>query len=154
MSKSKPKKPVWENNEQQIDKYIQEQLDAIKANEKIAENWSKRANESNDPNQKAFFALCSIQQRHYVNTLHMYLSMLQWSKDLNRELSQKLQYLDDNTQTIATKLKVEISTVQKEVANVQLVNADVHKFLQKTEQDNDKLKKMGESNIDYATRSR
>jgi Mn-dependent DtxR family transcriptional regulator len=79
--------------------------------------------------------------------------MLQWSINLNREIAKKMQYLDDNTQTIAKKLKVQISTVKKEVANAQLVNTAVYEHIQYTKQDNERLKKMGESNLDYATRS-
>jgi gas vesicle protein len=151
----KAKVPIRSIDEKNINSLINEQRASIKENEKIADQWLKRIEKSKDPNEKAFFALSYVEQAHYIHSIIMYISILEWSKNLNRALAEKLQYLDDNTQTIAEKMKIELSTVKKDIENAQLVNDDVHKYMQEVvKRDRERLKKMGESNFDYATRSR
>jgi hypothetical protein len=153
MTKTKPKEPIWKTDgQEEIDRSIQRLKEDIRINDEGAEHFSKLVKGTQDPNQKAFWSLCQLVQKHYAYSLSFELTVLEWSKDLNMALSQKLQYLDDNMQTIAKKMRIKISNIQKDVAKAQLVNADVHKYLKRSEQDAERIRKMGEAFFDNATR--
>lgn len=147
--------PIWPINEIEINKTIAQLKNQIAESNKHAGAWEERSNNAPAGNpDKAFFALAAVQQHNYVESLEMYLSVLQWSIELNRDLAKKLEYLEGNIQTIAKKFKIQIATMKQEVTNAQLVNSDVYKMMKQAEKDNERLKKMGETNVDFATRSR
>ncbi len=99
MSKNNPKEPIWKVDEKEIDRSIHKLKEDLKENDGRAEQFSKNAKEVQDPNRKAFFSMLHLVQNQYCYSLSAELAVLEWSKGLNRALSQKLQYLDDNTQT-------------------------------------------------------
>jgi hypothetical protein len=150
------KKPIWEVNEEEIDKYIKLVKEQINMNKTGAEIFEKKANEepSNSQN-KAFFTLAHLQQQNHIMALENHVSILIWSRDLNHVLSEKLQYLQDSIETISKKTNVKLKTVKTDIKKTQIINTQLYETLKNTQNaEYQKLKRMGESNFDYAKRSK
>jgi len=152
------KKPIWKpfNPKEVVEgnKIFIEEIATLKTRLQDFEYHRDSAKPHSVPTMKAHFAIVCALLDYQLRNMEFLQGFLESFVELNDKLATVLQGLDKEIQAVNEKTGVDLTKIKTEIARVkETVNAPIYKFAKEVKENEEKLRKMGEINLDYATRS-